>query len=105
MEKVRDVLLAIKATHAHGWIVEGGEYGNEEVELNSGLTWETVEEVMGVEEILQPRRSARNVGVRELHEEDFVSNEKEQVDEEENIDFESDEDRVLEGYGEEKYEI
>ncbi|GAB2283738.1 hypothetical protein Dimus_018231 [Dionaea muscipula] len=105
MEKERDVLLASEATHAQGWIVEGGETDDEEVELGLGITWETVGEAMGVEEILQPRRSARNVGIRELHEEDFVSDEEQQVDEEENIDFDSDDDRVLERYGEEEDEI
>ncbi|GAB2270582.1 hypothetical protein Dimus_005467 [Dionaea muscipula] len=99
-EKERHLLLASEATNAQEWIVEGGD---EEVKLGSGLTWKTVGEAMGVEEILQPRRSARNVGVRELNEEDFVSDEGEQV--EEDFDFESDEDRVLEGYGEEEEEI
>ncbi|GAB2292701.1 hypothetical protein Dimus_026938, partial [Dionaea muscipula] len=101
MEKERDVLLASEATHAQGRIVEGGESRDEEVELSSALIWETVGETMGVEEILRPRRSARNVGVKELQ----VSDEEEQVDEEEYINFESDEDRVLEGYGEEDEEI
>ncbi|GAB2299993.1 hypothetical protein Dimus_034039 [Dionaea muscipula] len=99
-EKERDVLLASKATNAQEWIVEGGY---EEVELGSGLTWKAVGEAMRVEEILQPRRSSRNVGVRELHEEDLVSDEGEQV--EEDFDFESDEDRVLEGHGEKEEEI
>ncbi|KAF7113136.1 hypothetical protein RHSIM_RhsimUnG0157100 [Rhododendron simsii] len=39
----------------------------------SGLTWEVIGEAMGADEVLQPRRTTRNIGVRELHEEDFMS--------------------------------
>ncbi|GAB2278962.1 hypothetical protein Dimus_013631 [Dionaea muscipula] len=99
-------LLAKQHMHKGGLLrLEGGECGDEEVELDWGLTWEMVGEAMGVEEILQPRRSAQNVGIRELHEEDFASDEEEQVDEEENIEFEFDEDHVLERYDEEEDEI
>ncbi|RXH92486.1 hypothetical protein DVH24_033382 [Malus domestica] len=55
---------------------------------------------------LEPRRSSRNVEVRELHEEDFVSDEdtEEEGDDEEEIEFKSDTERVLEGRGEEEIE-
>ncbi|GFZ03482.1 hypothetical protein Acr_16g0001060 [Actinidia rufa] len=50
---------------------------------------------------LEPRRSSRNVEVRELHEEDFLSAEKEG---DKGYDFESNGERALEGYGEEELE-
>ncbi|KAG5549569.1 hypothetical protein RHGRI_014779 [Rhododendron griersonianum] len=96
-KKEKDVLLASEATYAQGWIVEGGD--DDEVEPGSGLTYELLATTMGVDEVFMPRRSGRNVGVREpreLHEEDFVS-EDESVEENEEIDFESDGDQVLEG--------
>ncbi|KAI8522344.1 hypothetical protein RHMOL_RhmolUnG0001900 [Rhododendron molle] len=96
--KERDVLLASEATNAQGWIVEGGD---EEVEPGSGLTWDMVGEAMGVDEVLQPRRSGRNV--RELDEDEFVS-EDDNEEEDEDYEFESDGEQVLEGYGEEEEE-
>jgi hypothetical protein len=101
-EKGRDVLLTSEATHAQGWIVDGGD---EEVEPNSGLTWEVIGEAMGADEALQPRRSARNIEVRELHEEDFESEDDTEEEQDEDFDFESDGDQILEGYGEEEEEI
>ncbi|KAF7139183.1 hypothetical protein RHSIM_Rhsim07G0175200 [Rhododendron simsii] len=102
-KKETDVLLASEATHAQGWIVEGGD--DDEVEPGSGLTYELLATTMGVDEVFMPR-SGRNVGVREpreLHEEDFVS-EEDSEEENEEIDFESNEDQVLEGYGGEEIE-
>ncbi|KAF7129648.1 hypothetical protein RHSIM_Rhsim10G0121900 [Rhododendron simsii] len=64
--KGKDVLRSCEATNAQRWIVEGGD---EEVDPVSGLTWEVIGEATGADEVLQPRRSARNVGVRELDEE------------------------------------
>ena len=96
--KERDVLLASEATNAQGWIVEGGD---EEVEPGSGLTWDMVGEAMGVDEVLQPRRSGRNV--RELDEDEFVL-EDDNEGEDEDYEFESDGEQVLEGYGEEEEE-
>ncbi|KAF7135096.1 hypothetical protein RHSIM_Rhsim08G0134200 [Rhododendron simsii] len=103
-KKEKDVLLASEATHAQGWIVEGGD--DDEVEPGLGLTYELLATTMGVDEVFMPRRSGRNVGVREpreLHEEDFVS-EDDSEEENEEIDFESDGDQVLEGYGGEEIE-
>ncbi|KAG5536227.1 hypothetical protein RHGRI_023868 [Rhododendron griersonianum] len=57
--------------------------------------------------VFMPRRSGRNVGVREpqeLHEEDFVSEDDSEEEGNEEIDFESDFDQVLEGYGGEELE-
>ncbi|KAI8530102.1 hypothetical protein RHMOL_Rhmol11G0029200 [Rhododendron molle] len=102
-KKEKDVLLASEATYAQGWIVEGGD--DDEVEPGSGLTQELLATTMGVDEVFMPRRSGRNVGVRELrelHEEDFASEDDSEEEENEEIDFESDGDQVLEGYMEEK---
>ncbi|KAI8542832.1 hypothetical protein RHMOL_Rhmol08G0170100 [Rhododendron molle] len=103
--KEKDVLLASEATYAQGWIVEGGD--DDEVEPGSGLTYELLATTMGVDEVFMPRRSGRNVRVREpreLHEEDFVSEDDSEEEENEEIDFESDGDQVLEGYGGEEIE-
>lgn len=97
-----DVLLASDASKAQGWIVEGGD---DEVEGCSGLTWETVGEAFGADSVLEPRRSSRNVGVRELHEEDFLSNDDTEEEGDEKYECESDGDIILEGYGEEELEI
>ena len=54
---------------------------------------------------LEPSRSFRNVEVRELEEEDFISDEDTEGEgNEEDYEFESDTERVLEGYGEEELE-
>jgi hypothetical protein len=86
-----DVLLGDDASTAQDWIVEGA-YVDDEVDPVVGLNDTIIDEAMGME----PRRSKR---VRELHEvEEFVSdNESEHdVDLEENIEFESDDDGVIE---------
>ncbi|KAG5536472.1 hypothetical protein RHGRI_024038 [Rhododendron griersonianum] len=83
----------------------GGD--DDEVEPGSGLTYELLATTMGVDEVFMPRRSGRNVGVREpreLHKEDFVSEDESEEEENEEIDFESDGDQVLEGYGGEEIE-
>ena len=97
-ERNVDVLLAKDASNAQGWIVDGGE--DDEVELGSGLTWQMVDEASGADENLQPRRSSR---VRELHEDDFES-EEEDEDHNNDIEFVSDEEQVIENYGEEEAE-
>ncbi|CAN6576649.1 unnamed protein product [Malus baccata var. baccata] len=83
---------------AQGWIVEGGD---EELELGSGIG-----ETSEVGSSLEPRGSSKNVEVRELHEEDFISDEdtEEEEGDDEEIEFESDTARVLEGYGEEEFD-
>ncbi|XP_070669060.1 uncharacterized protein [Malus domestica] len=98
-EKKVDILLASEASMAQGWIVEGVD---EETELGSGMDGDQLE----VDSSLEPRRSSRNVEVRELHEEDFVSDEdtEEEGDDDEEIEFEADTEKVLEGCGEEEIE-
>ncbi|XP_050155339.1 uncharacterized protein LOC126629357 [Malus sylvestris] len=66
-EKKVDILLASEASMAQGWIVEGGD---EELEFGSGIG-----ETSEVGSSLEPRGSSKNVEVRELHEEDFISDE------------------------------
>ncbi|KAB2635368.1 hypothetical protein D8674_025902 [Pyrus ussuriensis x Pyrus communis] len=60
---------------------------------NLSLVWEWMER----------HQSSRNVEVSELHEEDFVSNEdtKEEEKDDEEVEFESNTEIVLEGYGQE----
>ena len=97
-ERNVDVLLASDASNAQGWIVEGGD--DEEIEPGTGLTWEVVGEASGANEMLQPRKSSK---MRELHENDFQSEEEEQELNE--FDFESDQDHVLEEYGKEEFQL
>ncbi|KAI8535115.1 hypothetical protein RHMOL_Rhmol10G0150200 [Rhododendron molle] len=99
--KGKDVLRSCEATYAQGWIVECGD---KEVDPVLGLTWEVIGEATGADEALQPRRSARNVGPRELDEEDFVSEDDTEEEVDEDFEFESDGDQVMEGYGEEEDE-
>ncbi|XP_040373461.1 uncharacterized protein LOC112199077 [Rosa chinensis] len=98
-EKNVDVLLACEANMAQGWIVDGGDE-----DVDSDLTSEVVGEGsgLGVDSSLEHRRSSRIQEIRELHEEDFVSDEEEE--DEMTFEFESDEEGVLEGYGEEEFE-
>ncbi|XP_024156145.1 uncharacterized protein LOC112164141 [Rosa chinensis] len=98
-EKNVDVLRVCEATMAQGWIVDGGDE-----DVDSDLTSEVVGEGsgLGVDSSLEPRRSSRIQEIRELHEEDFVSDEEEEY--EMTFEFESDEEGVLDGYGEEEFE-
>ncbi|XP_061994995.1 uncharacterized protein LOC133712901 [Rosa rugosa] len=81
-ERGVDVLLANEASMAQGWIVDGGD---EKVELG-----EMVGEASGVDNVLELRRGSRNVEVRELDEENFVSDEDtEEERDEEAYEFES----------------
>ncbi|XP_058223526.1 uncharacterized protein LOC131333175 [Rhododendron vialii] len=95
----KDVLRTKESTNAQGWLVEGGD---EEVDPVSGLTWEVIGEATGADEVLQPRRTTRNIGVRELHEEDFVSEDDTEEEVDEDFECESDGDEVMHGYGEEE---
>ena len=84
------MLLATDAGEAQDWIVDGDE-------VEPGLTWETVSEAMGADEVLRPRRSARS---RELFEEDFSSeSEEEETNEEVEVEYESDGLQIIEQYG------
>ncbi|KAB2606295.1 hypothetical protein D8674_006012 [Pyrus ussuriensis x Pyrus communis] len=73
-----------------------------ETELGLGMDGEKLK----VDSSLKPRRFSRNVEVRDLHEEDFVSDKdkKEEGGDEEEIEFESEMERVLERCGEEEIE-
>ncbi|KAG5562685.1 hypothetical protein RHGRI_005417 [Rhododendron griersonianum] len=53
-------------------------------------------EATGADEVLQPRRTTRNVGVRELHEEDFLLEDDTEEEVDEDFEFESDGDQKLE---------
>ncbi|XP_024195943.1 uncharacterized protein LOC112199118 [Rosa chinensis] len=72
--------------------------------VDSDLTSEVVGEGLGlgVDSSLEHRRSSRIQEIRELHEKDFVSDEEEE--DEMTFEFESDEEGVLDGYGEEEFE-
>ena len=63
-----------------------------------------VGEASGADNFLEPRRSTRNVEVRELHEEDFTSDEDTEDEGEYDYEFESNKENVLERYGEEEFE-
>lgn len=104
------VLIAKEASKAQGWIVDGGDDEEEDDEVYpSGLTWRMVGELTVADEVLESRRSGRNVGntssreVRELHEEDFASKEDTEDEpdsiEEDIVFADLDEDKVLEEYG------
>ena len=77
---------------AQAWIVEGGGDG---VEPGLGLTWGIVGEASGADIALKLRRSSRNVEVRELIEEDFLSDQETKRKGDEKYDFESDGERVF----------
>ncbi|XP_062018119.1 uncharacterized protein LOC133734505 [Rosa rugosa] len=94
-----DVLLGNEASRAQGWIVDSGDE-----EDDSDITSEMEGEASGVDS--GPMRSSRNVEVRELHDEDFVSDEDtEEEGEEVDVEFESNTEGVLDGYGEEELEV
>ncbi|KAK2646222.1 hypothetical protein Ddye_021417 [Dipteronia dyeriana] len=73
---------------------------DEEVEPGMGFTWKLVDEAIREDEMTQPRRSAR---VRRGLEEDFQS--KDELVEEDNFKFESDEEQESERYGDEQNEL
>jgi hypothetical protein len=88
-----DVLLGPDASMAQDWICEGA-YIEDGDDLVTGLS--NIDDAMEDIEPMEPRRSKR---VRELHEmEEFVSDEEEEnvIVNEDEIDFESDDDAVLE---------
>ncbi|XP_042456357.1 uncharacterized protein LOC122040933 [Zingiber officinale] len=92
-ERNIEVLLASDASSAQDWIVDGAD---DEVEHDTGMTWKVVSDAMGAYEALRPRRSSR---LREFDEDDFQSESEEEVSVYE-FDFESDEEHVIEEYGE-----
>ncbi|XP_073269796.1 uncharacterized protein [Primulina huaijiensis] len=84
-----DLLLSSQASEAQGWLVDDGD--EDEVEPGSGLTWRMVAEASGADEVLHPKRSARNIPIRELDENLDTSEE----ENEEDVDFESDDERIM----------
>jgi hypothetical protein len=95
-----DHLLFTEATHAQGWLVEGGD--EEDVEPVCGLTWKLIEEACGVEECGNLRRSARLAQMREVNDDDFHSETEEEPINEDEIDFESDQEDVVPIVGDEE---
>jgi hypothetical protein len=103
-ERGVDILLASEVSKAQGWIVDGGDEGFEP-ELTCGMVGEASRADDSVISGLEPKRSFRNVEVRELYEDDFVSDEDTEGDgDNEDYEFDSDIERDLEGYGEEELE-
>ena len=97
-----DVLLTTDASEAQGFLFEGGDDhafmvfpdGDEGAD---GIPWSVVGDAMGTSEQLELRRSAR---VRDLHDEEFDSDEEEVEEtdsEEEDIEYGDDEDEVVTG--------
>ncbi|XP_038695445.1 uncharacterized protein LOC119992724 [Tripterygium wilfordii] len=74
-----------KAQH---WLVDGVD-DESDIDPLTGATWEVLDQAVGDDEMLQPRRSTRNV--REIDEKEFVSEESSKEDD--GYDFESDEKR------------
>ena len=97
-EKNVDVLIASEANMAQGWIVDGGDD-----DVVSDLPSERVGEESGVDGGLEPRRGPRIQEIRKLDEDDFISDDEEEIDDL-SFDFESDSEGVQDGYGEEEFE-
>ncbi|XP_072149653.1 uncharacterized protein [Setaria viridis] len=98
--------LATDATHAQGWMVEGGD-DEIDVELVAGLTRKLTEEACGTEEVAKLRKSSRLAQMRNV-DEDIIEEPKEEPlhDDDEEIEFESDQEDVvpIDGVGEQKGE-
>ncbi|RLM84462.1 hypothetical protein C2845_PM04G19540 [Panicum miliaceum] len=85
-----------KAT-VEGWLIEGGN--EEDVKPICGLTWKLIEEPCGAEECENLRRSARLAQMREVNDDAFHSETEEEQLNEEEIDFESDQEDVVQIVG------
>ncbi|KAL6133919.1 hypothetical protein ACLB2K_066152 [Fragaria x ananassa] len=83
---------------SQGWIVDSGDD-----DVVSDLPSERVGEEYGVDGGLEPRRGPRIQEIRELDEDDFISDDEEEIDDL-SFDFESDSEGVQDGYGEEEFE-
>ncbi|KAL6179127.1 hypothetical protein ACLB2K_050643 [Fragaria x ananassa] len=83
---------------SQGWIVDGGDD-----DVVSDHPSERVGEESGVDGGLEPRRGPRIQEIRELDEDDFISDDEEEIDDL-SFDFESDSEGVQDGYGEEEFE-
>ncbi|KAL6208724.1 hypothetical protein ACLB2K_019669 [Fragaria x ananassa] len=80
------------------WIVDGGDD-----DVVSDLPSERVREESGVDGGLEPRRGHKIQEIRELDEDDYISDDEEEIDDL-SFDFESDSEGVQDGYGEEEFE-
>ncbi|CAN6319029.1 unnamed protein product [Urochloa humidicola] len=93
--KKMDPLVASDATHAQGWMVDGGD-DDTDVEPAVGLTWKLIEESCSTEDVTKLRRSARLSHMRNVDEDINSEPEEEPVnDDEEEIEFESDPEDVV----------
>ena len=94
-----DVLMSSDSVEAQGFIYEGGDMHTLHVFTDEddgghdgghdGIPWSVIDDAIGASESREPRRSARLV--RELHDEEFDSEEEENNEEIELIAFEDDE--------------
>ena len=89
-----DPLVAANATCAQGWMVDGGDDDNSDVDAVTGLTWQQIVDTCGPEEVTKLRRSARLAHPRQI-EEDVQSEPEELPNVEEEIEFESDQEEVV----------
>ena len=92
--KNTDPLLHTEATHAQGWLIEGGD-GELDAELIVGLTWKLIEEACGPEDVTKLRRSARLAQARDIDEEDFHPVAEDEPINQDEIEFESDQEEVV----------
>ena len=90
-----DPLLAADAVSAQGWIVEGGDEESSNVNIVTGLTWQQIADACGPEEVTKLRKSARLAQPRDIEEEQLPSENEEELINEEEIEFESDQDEVI----------
>ena len=89
-KKIIDVLLSAETTEAQGFLFEGGDdyaeivyRDDEEEEMDStGMPGSGIGEAMRVNELLEPRRSAR---LRQLYEEEEFDSEEEEFDDDEEM--------------------
>ena len=90
-----DVLMSSDSVEAQGFIYEGGDmhtlhvFRDEDDGGHDDIPWSVIDDAIGASESREPRRSARLV--RELHDEEFDSEEEENNEEIEPIAFEDEE--------------
>ena len=75
-------------------MVDGGDDDNSDVDDVTGLTWQQIVDTCGPEEVTKLRRSARLAQPRQI-EEDVQFEPEELPNEEEEIEFESDQEEVV----------
>ena len=74
-------------------MVDGGDDDNSDVDAITGLTWQQIVDTCGPEEVTKLRRSARLAQPRQIEED--VQSEPEELPNEEEIEFESDQEEVV----------